>query len=193
MKITLLAGNFENPKNLLYALEKVNNQIFIDYQLEKLLALNYEVDVVLGYRYSEEILKSSKSIRKCNIIFDPNENEGRPLSNLFAGLFALYGEGFFLPIQYQSPDLSDWQRIIQRLFQVTNEGFHILRPYCPIQGSMKAGYPLGVSRPAREIFMKNRKIDYIEEAGLKEYKMPILDKNLSQPYVGTGQNLSQVG
>ena len=193
MKITLLAGNFENTSNTLFALEKVNQQLYIDWQLEKLMALNYEVDVVLGYRFSEEILRESLLIRQCHIIFDPNEAEGSPLSNLFAGLFALYGEGFFLPIQFKSPSLIDWQRMIKRLYQVANDGYHTLRPYCPIEGSMQPGYPLGITRQAKTLLMKDRKINKIEEAQLKEYKMPVLDSHMSQPYLGTGQNLPQVG
>ncbi|MCB0391308.1 MAG: hypothetical protein KDD58_08455 [Bdellovibrionales bacterium] len=193
MKITLLAGNFLNPQNFLYALEKVDNKLFIDYQLEKLLALNYEVDVVLGYRYSEEILRDSLFIRKCHIIFDPNENENNLLTNLYAGLFALYGEGFYLPIQFKCPDLYDWQRMIKRFYQVTSDGYEILRPYIPCEGVLEAGYPLGVSRKARELIMKDRSKQNLEDFLLKEYKMPILDHYLSHPYFENRQILPHVG
>lgn len=193
MKITLLCGNFENPKQHGYALERINNQLLIDFQLEKLLSLNYEVDVVLGYKYSEEVLKLSQHIRRCNLIFDPNEESGSPLSNLFAGLYSLYGEGFFLPVQYLSPSLAEWQHMIQKLYRSIGEGYQLLRPYCPIQGFMAPGYPLGISRSGKNTLMNHRRISKFEEAGLAEYKMPILNRDLSQPCLGAGQNLSSVG
>jgi hypothetical protein len=52
---------------------------------------------------------------------------------------------------------------------------------------------LGLTRQAKEIIMKNKKIKNLEEAPLKEYKIPILDAHVSHPYFGNRQNLPQVG
>ncbi len=192
MKITLLTGSFENERNICYSLEKVNDEYFIDYQLQNILKLRCEVDVVLGYQYSEEIMRSSRFLKQCNIVFDPNEKEGSRLSNLFAGLYSLYGEGFFLPIQYHSPSVEDWKKMINRLVPVSNFGYQLLRPYCPVNGEMKPGYPIGVTRDAKKMLMKNRKANSLEELALKEYKMPILDENLAHPYCSSRQNVPQV-
>ncbi len=191
MKITLLTGSFENDKDTCYSLEKVNNQLYIDIQLEKLLALKCDIDVVLGYKHSDEIMRNSLLLKNCDPVFDPNELEGSRLSNLFAGLYATHGECFFLPIQYMSPSEKDWKKIINRLYQVANDGFDVLRPYCPIDGKMSAGYPLGVSRSGKMKLMSDRSINNINEADLKEYKLPILDSSLTHPYIDQN-NLQQV-
>lgn len=183
MKIILLTGQFENPSGTNFSLEKIGSQLWIDHQIESLLKLKYEVDIVLGADHSDEIMRASQLVKMCNIIFDPNEALGNPLSNLHAGLHATYQETFLLPVQFKCPEEHVWKKLINLLVPIETQGFHILRPYCPVNGIMEPGYPLGITRTAKNIILKNRKLKSLIEYNFKEYKIPFLDKALTQPHL----------
>lgn len=190
MKIVLLTGEITDQNEFCSALKMVNNKIWLDHQIEAVIPLNLEIEIVLGAKFSDDILRNSIYLRKFNIVFDPNEEEVGPLSNLRAGLFASNRECIVFPINFACPSLKVWQNLIGKLYQDSSSKFDIVRPYCPVNGEMTPGFPVGITAGGRETILLNKEITNLQNDGLKEYRLPVLDKRIFDNVTVEGHKIS---
>lgn len=189
MKIILLAGTCAHPENEVpVSLQLREEKIWLDHIIEKLLPLRYEIEIVIGKYYGDEILRESKLASKCDIIFDPNEDEIGKFSNFKSALHAVNTSAILFPVSEALPEYQVWQKIAFKLQNSKYGEFDLVRPYCPVAGQMQGGFPLGVTRSCREKVLKNSTVQNLSHEALIEYKLPVLDLQVVRPNATTRQN-----
>ena len=71
MKVLLLAGCQSNIDSLV---QDHYGEPLIDFQINKLLGYGYEVTIVVSGDQADDLLRSSRSIKYCELVFDANKD-----------------------------------------------------------------------------------------------------------------------
>lgn len=179
MKVALLAGDLNGvDQGPTRALEAHDGQRLIDIQIDHLKKLGLEVMAILNYGDCEDILRSSKYLSECELIFDPNED-----SNFFSQLSAAcYGteERFFLlPLHSRVPTKPTWLRMEHHFYKKAHESAcHLFRPFCPQKGDLIPGFPLLITRKGLNLFREQRNFTSMDDERIIVSRVPILSTDV---------------
>ena len=156
MKVILLAGHTTATTK---ALEVKNGVLRIDTQVDRLEAMKYEVIIVAAGDAAENLLRLSRTIERCELVFDTHGEEASLLTNLRAGLFATEEAVFVLPANVDIPDQICFQAMINAYFKAglrtENHGFWF------------NDYPLLVTRNGNAFFRKASDLKDFSNPGLQ--------------------------
>lgn len=155
MKTLLLTG-YESSSTK--ALENEGDRLRVDAQIARLEAMKFEVVVVMGGDSAESLLRLSKSIERCEIVFDTHGTETNLITNLQAGLFSTEEAVFALPSNVDIPDQVSFHHMINSYYRAG------LRT--ETHGFWFNDYPLLVTRSGNEFFRK--------ASDLKDFAHPAL-------------------
>lgn len=108
----------------------------LDELIRAVLALKKTPIVVLGPD-GDDLLRNCTELESCEIVFDPNF-EGALFSSIKAGLEAVNGPAFVLPLAELAVDASQWPDL-ERVLLETERGTHVVRPVT--QNSEDVLYP----------------------------------------------------
>lgn len=145
MDVLLLAGYRSNLAKT--ALQESNGVIFFDQQLIALQNLGLNPIIVLSGSSADEILRKSAELRKCELVFDTNDDLSNMMTNLKAGALASAQTCFALPLEIPCPEKAVWTALKQA-FQKT--GFSTKRAVIQLTDEQGApwhwGFPLFLTR-----------------------------------------------
>ncbi len=152
MDVLLLSGYRSNLSET--ALQESNGIIFFDQQLIALQNLGLNPIVVLSGLDADEILRKSQQLRKCELVFDTNDNLSNMITNLKAGVLASSQTCFALPLEIPCPEKAVWIALKQA-FQKT--GFSTKKAIIQLTDEKGApwhwGFPLFITRLGRHLLM----------------------------------------
>lgn len=160
MKALLLAGYIlENRRDTLSALSMLDSgQLWIDHQIELLQRYGFEVTVVVGGPESEAILRGSRLLEQCELVYDTNDEHRTILTNLRAGLHTVIRHCFVLPIQKPCPERVIFQASLRQYFtSAYSSKAHVVWP--AIQGQ----WPALITPIGRRFLLRNDDIQDLYE------------------------------
>ena len=173
MNVILLAG-YKEP--LQVALTKVNGLSWIDFQIQRLLDMNFNVVTVLGYNFADDILSNSHLIQKTEMIFDTNNNPNW-MTNLKSGLYTFSNYGFALPLETLAPGKFIWDKLIESYYK-HGSNHHIIQGHAPLKGKMKAGFPILISEFGRDFLIERESQSTLNDKDLKALKVPFISSEI---------------
>lgn len=190
MKAVILAGDFNGlDKTPTRALEPYQGTTIIDHQIEALQNLSLEVVVVLNYGDCEDILRCSRKLAECELIFDPNEDSDF-FSQLSAGAHSTEERFFALPLHIPAPGSEVWARMEHHFYKKAfDTACHLFQPFCPQKGEMLAGFPLLVTRHGVELFRSRRKFSSLEDEAIHISKVPVLTAEILNQFPSSKSSL----
>ena len=173
MKVLIIANSFkkENLENILFVEE--NGESFIDRQIRKVQGLGYPVEVVLSTHLADEILRKSKRIQNCEIIFDADIENCNFLSSLRAGLLATSRECFVLPIEIPCPGPKVWQSLRRHFYR--QEKLDLVQVAYPKSGQLVETFPALISNNVKSSFDSQNTSKSMDDLQLNRSFIPILD------------------
>lgn len=180
MKLLLLAGDDSVDSGSLVALRPMGRQIWIDWQIERMQTLGFEIGVVLAGPLSEVILQASRRIQDCDLVYDTATPHFHLLSNLRAGLYSVVKDALALPIFTPCPQRGILHKILHHPHRCAVPGLHIAQPYFPSSGSLHPGYPIYVSKKGNELLKWDDEIDSLQHSSLTVSAVPILDSSIGK-------------
>ena len=139
MKAVILAGHYDNEATS-PCLLKYKNQFLLDYQIEKLIKLKYQVVVVLGDKHADRITRECKNLQLTELAYDDIEDSISFMSNIKAGITGVNNGCFVLPVHVPCPEDEVWNLMRIHLHR---EGFntatHTFIPYTINPRSIDSG------------------------------------------------------
>ncbi|MCB0363777.1 MAG: hypothetical protein H6624_18605 [Bdellovibrionaceae bacterium] len=179
MKVALLAGDKNGAdQGSTRALEDLGGQRLIDVQIAGLQKLGLEVMAILNYGDCEDILRSSKLLSECELIFDPNEDSGF-FSQLSAACYGSEERFFALPLHTPVPAKPTWLRMEHHFYKKAHESSCALfQPFCPQRGELIAGFPLLITRKGLKLFRDERNFTSLTDERITVSRVPILSQDI---------------
>jgi len=114
MHVLLLGGYRNQPLGLG---QSKDGEVWIDYQIQSLKALGLSPIVVLAGAHADDVLRASRHLESCELVFDTNGREANLFSNLRAGLHVTKEACFVLPLEIPAPPESAWKQLKLELVQ----------------------------------------------------------------------------
>ncbi|MCH2534463.1 MAG: hypothetical protein MK008_08490 [Bdellovibrionales bacterium] len=195
MKTLLLTHAKENA--IYQSLTKLpDGSIFIDQQIRTLRQLGFEPYVILDETNAEEILRQSKELEDCEIIYDTVEKPN-VCTNLQAGLFAVQRFCFALPITTPAPPKGVWNQLSRVFFHHGDRiDRDIIQTFYSAFGSILPGYPLLITpRGCRRIksfdifnSLNDKRIQIHPTAVLRLCSLDLLDPHSTKPLTIVNSN-----
>ncbi|MCB0361741.1 MAG: hypothetical protein KDD35_03425 [Bdellovibrionales bacterium] len=181
MKLLLLAGDGNaNDGQPTQALRPCSTgEIQLDRSIRNVKQLGFCIYVVLNQGNGEDVLRSSKELPSCELIFDPNDNS-EFFSLLKAGCFALEERFFVWALNLALPDPETFSRLDHHFCTKAHASpYHLIRPYSPSKGNMIPGFPLLITRDGIKLFRSERIFTSFEDPRLQYSRVPILTKTFA--------------
>jgi hypothetical protein len=157
----LLAGHPQSPYK---PLDPVGESLRLDQQLEVLLSTALDVGVVLSGEDGDKILRQSRWIQYCELIYDTHNTEANFMTNLHAGLYTVRGEAIALPLQEKPVSFSDIQQLVH-LFVKNKEslrGAHL----CRLKSTMTHSFLAMVTRRGRQMIKDSEALNCFSDPRL---------------------------
>jgi hypothetical protein len=131
----------------------------LDQHITHLENLNYEVLVVLGDRHSEQILRHSRRLEHCELVFDTHGDHNTLLTNIRAAAFAT--EDAFLVCNALDPlaPAGELQELINAFYRA---GFRT-----PVQGFWIGSLPLLITRSGNLWLRDHSDLGTLVDSGLQ--------------------------
>ncbi len=92
----------------------------LDNQIARLKAIGLSPIVVLAGENADLVIRSSRQLEDCELVYDTNGHEANILSNIRSGLRATEEACFVLPVEIPMPAESHWRHLKAELI---HEGF----------------------------------------------------------------------
>lgn len=108
MDVLLLNGYRNQPMGLS---QSEDGEVWIDYQIRCLKTLGLTPTVVLAGDHADQILRVSRQLETCELVFDTNGPEANLFSNLRAGLHVTEDACFVLPLEIPAPPEAAWKQL----------------------------------------------------------------------------------
>lgn len=154
MDVLILAGYRQDLHSVLLKRPTSNSPLFLDQQIKATQALGLNPIVVLSGNHADEVLRQSKALRSCELIFDTNDHEAGLMTNLKAGVQVISNTGFILPVEVPCPEKAAWVALKQA-YQRT--GFSTQKAVVQLTDSQGApwhwGFPLYLTRLGRHLLL----------------------------------------
>lgn len=104
MKAFLLAGYRESQNPAFpFALRPYEGQTLLDWQIQQLKRSRFEVCVILAREESEVIIRTSRLVHDCELIFDTSDKDANLVSNARAGMAITTDQAIILPVDQICP------------------------------------------------------------------------------------------
>lgn len=120
MDVLLLAGYRPRQHEPIGLETDVLGVCWIDAQIIRLRALGLSPIVVLAGHHADAVIRHSRQLEDCELVYDTNGAGANLLSNLRSGLHATSEACFALPVEIAAPAESHWRQLKSEL---TREGF----------------------------------------------------------------------
>lgn len=114
MEVLLLAGYRNQPIGI-ETLE--NGECWIDHQIRSLQQIGLTPIVVLSGAHADDVLRVSRRLESCELVFDANDKESNLFSNLRSGLHATEDACFVMPLEVSIPPETVWKKLKLELLQ----------------------------------------------------------------------------
>lgn len=179
MNVLLLAGDGNNLDYFpTQALRPMNNRPLIDVQISSLKQLGLNVHVVLNQGQCESILRESKELSGCELIFDPNE-DSQFFSLLSSGCHSVNERCLIMPLHAKVPPSEVFSRLEHHFYlKAFDSHCHILRPFVPLGGQMEPIFPLMATRVGVELFRSKRNFTELTDSQIRCSPVPVLLKEM---------------
>jgi hypothetical protein len=118
MKVLLLCGY--RPKSKIGLQKNAAGQTLLDVRIEQLQAMKMNPVVVLSGGQADELLRESRLLSTCELVFDVHDNEATLFTNLKSGLKITDDAVFMIPLEIDPPAETDWKHLKTQLLR---EGF----------------------------------------------------------------------
>lgn len=166
---TLLLAGYRTSSTLEahFSLRTYNSQNLLDFQIQSLRQFCNEIVVVLAGGASEQVLRASKLIHECELVYDTEENDANLISNLRAGLHHTENWVFTLPVDYPCPKPEKFQRL---LGAYTRDGWgsqSFLWTAGEVNSPSPSFFPLLVTRNGNAFIRKTKDLFSFEDQRLK--------------------------
>ncbi len=155
MNIILIAGHADTLEK---ALEFDEGLCRLDMQIKILEAMKYEIIVVTSGFGSEQLLRKSVYLERCELVFDTHDAEATLITNIRAGLAASPEACFVLPASKELPEQKIFQDLINAYYQAG------LRT--ETHGFWEGDFPVLVTRTGNEFIRSHLELKTIEELTL---------------------------
>lgn len=166
MKALLLSG-YRRDLSGAYALKNHFGNHMIDYQIERLRACCNEIVVVLAGTESEEILRHSRLLQNCEMIFDSHNGESSLLSNLRAGLEHSPEWVVALPVELPCPEPEVFLKLQTAYIQAgLTCDWDMLTNAHPGRMDLRF-FPLLITRSGNHVFRKTPDLADLEDPRLR--------------------------
>jgi hypothetical protein len=164
-KIILLAGE----SNLSTALTEVNGMPFIDWQIQNLLSLNFEIYVVVDTKSSDLIIRNSKKLDECELVYDANYNSSF-MTNFRSALYVTYNMSFILPLTEFNYPKEVYKKLMNNYLKFgSNTNFHMFQTHSIKNGIFKPIFPILITAKGNHYLRHNKSIDNLNENQLHIY------------------------
>ncbi len=158
MDVLLLAG---------YRVDCAQTQIeLLDEQIIKLKSLGLTPTVVLSGPFADEVLRNSKPLRDCELVYDTND-QPTLMTNLKSGIHVTTHTCFALPLEIPCPPKEHWVAL-KLAFQ--RAGFTIKSSFLQLTDAQGApchwGFPLFVTRLGRHLLLNEENLTSLTDPRL---------------------------
>lgn len=176
MKVALLAGDRNGLDQIpTRALEVYEGELLLDRQIRDLQSLGLEIVTILNFGDCESILRASRLLAECELIFDPNDTSDF-FSQLSAAALGCDERFFVLPLHTPAPSKPTWLRLEHHFYKKAGESeSHVFQPFCPRKGDLLGGFPLLITRAGIKIFRSGRNFTALSDTRLELTPVPVLD------------------
>lgn len=115
MDVLLLGGYRNQPMGL--QRNKEDGELWIDFQIRTLKEIGLSPIVILAGAHADNVLRVSRQLETCELVFDTNGTEANLFSNLRAGLHVTSDACFVLPVEIPAPPETAWKQLKAELVQ----------------------------------------------------------------------------
>lgn len=153
MKTILLCGYRKTEANeeSLGLTTDANGTPLIDRKVGRLKELGHEVICVLAGNSADQLLRRSRLLESCELIFDTNDEQASLASNVRAATFGIEDEASFIhPIEVPLPSPEIWSLLMHELAKV---GYSTQASFLQALGApCQFGFPLLLTRNGAKLF-----------------------------------------
>lgn len=171
MEVLLLSGYRPQPLGLD---THPDGELWIDHQIRCLKEMKLTPVVVLAGSHADEILRKSRCLETCELVFDANDNNSNLYSNLRAGLHATKDACFVLPVEVPAPPEGQWKLLKAELVR---EG--ILTAHHVIHGECAAwqqtGFPLLITPVGNRVILDLKNGTGLTDERIRYHRLPTVE------------------
>lgn len=171
MDVLLIAG-YRNDSEALGLSENQDGQIQMDLQISKLQQLGLTPIVVLAGLEADDVLRKSKKLSECELIYDTHGNESSIAACVKAGLQGVEHTCFVLPVEVPCPSKDSWVAL-RKAFLST--GFSTKIAMVQLTDTQGApwhyGFPLFITRLGRHLMLNDEEIHSLTDPKLSYHQL----------------------
>jgi hypothetical protein len=139
----------------------------LDDRISELKAFGLEPVVVISGARSDELLRSSRFLPDCELVYDTNENVSI-FTNVKAGLQAVDQACFVHPVDMVAPPRSLWIGLKRAWQKQGHMGpFHLFQSVDKLGTLCHSGFPLLISGSGRNLLLRTEDITGLTDPRLK--------------------------
>lgn len=166
MDVLLLCGY--RPNEPIGLEQDSDGFIFLDYQIHRLQNIGLSPIVVVSGAYAEPLIRQSKFLESCELVFDTNDKEANLFTNVRAGLKTCEQACFVFPAEVPVPPEIIWKQLkIDLLRKGFSTDIHAFQVATPKGAPWHYGFPVLLSNFGRKSFLNIKNLGGLTDRRLR--------------------------
>jgi hypothetical protein len=152
VEVLLLSGYRPHP----IGLKKLSSgELLLDHQICSLKEMGLTPVVILSGNHADDVLRTSRELESCELVFDANDDQSTLYTNLRAGLHITKDACFALPVEVPTPEQVHWRQLKAELVNLGLLTSHHVIHHPPAEGAVwHYGFPLLVTALGNKIIQQ---------------------------------------